>query len=1086
MPNNCNKCCKSILHHHEFVTCSSCKSNFHTRCIYTDIVDNWLCFNCTGTLFPFNHYLDDDEFKYALFCFDNSIEYNRLLNLRLNPFLYDNVLHDADDNLIKFNAINSCSYILDRTIDINPNCNGDFSILHINPRSFNRNKDAINTYIDNCQYQFSIIAMSETWFNEDDSNIIHIDNYSLVNKPRHGRRSGGAVLYIHNSLTYKVRDDLILIDNHTVDPDHSESVFIEIINPSSKNIIVGDIYRAHKTDTNLFLSDLSNCLTKITNENKECYISGDFNLNLLKHNTEHHINEFLNSFHSHNMFPLIDRPTRITSHSATLVDNIFTNVLTHSIKSGVCVVDITDHFPIFQITNSLDIHHHRDDIYHFKRNFNHQNLGKFSNLISQSNWNHILNDQCPQKSYDNFLHEFTNAYNTSFPPKRCRVNPTSKRSRKPWITPAILKSIHRKDKLYKKYMNKPTYDNKTKLNKYRNMLTSLIRSSKKQYFTEKLNENRNNLKQTWNILNSVLGRNRPTKPHTSFTINGSEISDPTSIADGFNDFFVNIGPNLADKIPNTNANYGEFLKNIPSPIGSLFFSPTNDEEIADVFNTLKTGTACGYDDIKTDVVITVKHIIAPYLIHIFNLSISKGIFPTQLKKAKVTPIHKNGDRNNFSNYRPISVLPVFSKIFERLVYNRLYSYITHHGLLHSSQFGFRKKYSSYMAVLDVYNNIVTSLDKRMHTLGIFLDLSKAFDTIQHYILLDKLWHYGIRGIAHDWFRSYLHERSQYVSYNHCNSSTDLIKCGVPQGSILGPLLFILFINDLPFSTSKLTFFLYADDTNAIASHHNLKELNTIINDELVHISTWFKVNKLSCNSAKTNYMLFKNRHNTKSSSKVVPNIVMDGMSITKVSTTKFLGVTIDDGLTWNNHNNNVANIVSKYSGILYRLKHSLPANALFTIYNTLVLPHLQYCNIIWADANNCKLSNVHIRQKRIIRLCTNAGWYQHSSPLFYKLSTLTVYDIHKLQKAIFMYNFINNNLPVNFDNYFVMNTSIHSYGTRCSNELRPVAFNTNLAINSIRNQGPKLWNGIANDIINSPTNNVFKRKYKRLLLSMYH
>ena len=185
------------------------------------------------------------------------------------------------------------------------------------------------------------------------------------------------------------------------------------------------------------------------------------------------------------MFPLIDRPTRITSHSATLVDNIFTNVLTHSIKSGVCVVDITDHFPIFQITNSLDIHKHRDDRYHFKRNFNHQNLRKFSNLISHSNWNHILNDQCPQKSYDKFLHEFTNAYNTSFPPlKRCRVNPTSKRSRKPWITPAILKSIHRKDKLYKKCMNKPTYDNKTKLNKYRNMLTSLIRSSKKHYFTE--------------------------------------------------------------------------------------------------------------------------------------------------------------------------------------------------------------------------------------------------------------------------------------------------------------------------------------------------------------------------------------------------------------------------------------------------------------------------------------------------------------------------------------------------------------------------------------------------------------------------
>ena len=297
-----------------------------------------------------------------------------------------------------------------------------------------------------------------------------------------------------------------------------------------------------------------------------------------------------------------------------------------------------------------------------------------------------------------------------------------------------------------------------------------------------------------------------------------------------------------------------------------------------------------------------------------------------------------------------------------------------------------------MAVLEAYNKIVSCLDKGNHTIGLFLDLSKAFDTINHDLLISKLHHYGVRGNALEWFRNYLTNRNQYVMFNNHKSNVGNVHCGVPQGSVLGPLLFIIFINDIAYSSKCLSFFIYADDTNGIMSNRNLQDLITSVNAELSNISTWFKANKLSLNVSKTNYIMFKNRHSNRQYNNI--HIFIDGVELNKVSYTKFLGVIVDESLTWYNHNSYVSNVVSKYSGILYRLKRVLPCSTLFSLYNTLVLPHLYYCNIIWADPNNCNLNSVLLKQKRIIRLCTNSTWLAHTRPLFSKLNTLNIYDLH--------------------------------------------------------------------------------------------
>ena len=342
-------------------------------------------------------------------------------------------------------------------------------------------------------------------------------------------------------------------------------------------------------------------------------------------------------------------------------------------------------------------------------------------------------------------------------------------------------------------------------------LTNLICVSKKNYYCNLLDANKNNLKQTWKVLNGLLGGDRKKSFPDCFNINGTVIIDFKSITDGFNNFFTNIGPRWSNGIPDINVSPNHFLNNIPSPQNSLFFNPTDHDEVVKICASLKASASPGYDDIKPDVVKSVSHLLAYPLVHIFNLSMSTGFVPDQFKLAKVVPIYKTGDSGMCNNYRPISVLPVFSKIFECIINKRLcnYEYFTHQHLLHSSQFGFRSNFSSYMymAVLEAYNNIISHLDKGEHTVGIFLDLSKAFDMISHDILLIKLHHYGVRGIALDWFRDYLTNRKQFVTFNNCKSNVGTVQFGVPQGSILSPLLFIIFLNDIVFASNVLSFFI---------------------------------------------------------------------------------------------------------------------------------------------------------------------------------------------------------------------------------------------------------------------------------------
>ena len=347
----------------------------------------------------------------------------------------------------------------------------------------------------------------------------------------------------------------------------------------------------------------------------------------------------------------------------------------------------------------------------------------------------------------------------------------------------------------------------------------------------------------------------------------------------------------------------------------------------------------------------------------------------------------------------------------------------------------------------------------------------------------KLQRYGVRGTSLLWIRDYLSNRKQYVLYQSSESPTSNITCGVPQGSILGPLLFLVYINDIVHSSPLLSFTLFADDTNIFYSHKNFDTLTSTLNSEISKVSQWFTCNKLSLNIAKTNFIRFKPH----SSQAIDPNynIRINGLPLTELKSTKFLGVTIDSCLSWNDHIHNVHNAVSRGIGILYRLKDLITQTSLVILYNALILPFITYCNIVWGNCGTTKINSILLLQKRAMRLITNSRYLSPTDPLFSQLRSLKINDIHALQTAIFMHKYTFNQLPKVFDNFFTPNFNIHSYPTRNSSDYHLENPRTILAQKSLKHHGPDVWNSLPDNLKKCTKLHLFKQQVKNVFLNQY-
>ena len=557
-------------------------------------------------------------------------------------------------------------------------------------------------------------------------------------------------------------------------------------------------------------------------------------------------------------------------------------------------------------------------------------------------------------------------------------------------------------------------------------------------------------------------------------MDGRCVTDGVEVVESFNNFFSNIGEDLASTLPESQNSFHSYLSgNYPS---SFFIRRMLPSDVERIISKSKKSSG-GFDEIPSRILKSVSPSISGPISILVNLCVSKGYFPTNLKLAKVSPIHKSGTKDNMNNFRPISLLPSISKIFEFYLYEQLLSYLDRFEIITSEQCGFRKNTSTSVCIANFLKKVVECLDRGEYCVGIFMDLRKAFDLVNHEILLGKMEHYGIRGTALSLFTSYLTGRTQYVEIKGFASPKRSVSLGVPQGSVLGPLLFLLYINDIVNSTNLFSFNLFADDTTLFCENSNPNNLLSVCNRELDKVNSWIIANRLSLNTEKTVFMLFSGKKRVGT----IPELFFAGRPICHVEETKFLGIIIDRNLTWIPQVKAVCSKVSRNIGVIYKVHNLLTEKTLKMLYYSFIYPFLYYGIIFWGGTAKTRFNRVFRLQKRAVRVITGSGYLDHTAPLFKSHFLLKLSDIYSLEIGKFMYN------DQHTRNIFSLTprSSVHHYNTRGINQLNIPAIRTSRAGNFLKSTGVKIWNSLPDEFKDSTTVAAFKNKYKNHILNQY-
>lgn len=471
-------------------------------------------------------------------------------------------------------------------------------------------------------------------------------------------------------------------------------------------------------------------------------------------------------------------------------------------------------------------------------------------------------------------------------------------------------------------------------------------------------------------------------------------------------------------------------------IPDLNLSNTTPEHIKKIIKKFQPKNSCDIQGISTKMVKLIGDSIAYPLSHIFNLSLFSGLFPSKLKQCRVIPIFKAGDNRECDNYRPISLLSSISKVLEKIVAEKLVGHLTTNELLYNHQYGFLPKKSTEHNLLHIVNFITKALNNGEYCIGVFLDLKKAFDVCSHEILLKKLLRMGIRGTAHTWFSNYLSGRSQRVEINGSLSDSLDLDISVIQGSILGPILFLCYINDF-WKATTLFSVLFADDTTCLAKGQHLYELTNYVNEELKKIANWFRSNKMAVNATKTKFIIFRTRgkrinpldcvvkyNNNEIGQQEDPNLIHEIERVHNEGNTKhfkLLGVLFDEYISFDDHISSLCVKISKSIFCINRIKHFIRPEALKMLYYSMVHPHIMYCLNVYSCANSTSLNKLRIKQKEAIRIISRAGYRDHTAPLFAQLKILPLDMQIRHAMAKFMHQFSFNKLPISFADTWTTN-----------------------------------------------------------------
>jgi hypothetical protein len=907
-------------------------------------------------------------------------------------------------------------------------------------------------YIGRFTFTPDIIVLSEVKLTSAHPvEIYSIVGFARICCLREDKNGGGVIVFIKNSL-------------HVIENSSCSNQFEKIrlmIEVCGSKICLLAYYRAPSTDAKLFLADLEE---EFSSNNCKTILVGDININSQclnvrchsEDNVSRQYDELLRSFG----FVITNNlPTRLASMKN--IDHIAVNFQdTRQIDNFTIETDsnLTDHNIVLTMIKE-PIKNSRVQNTISKSKIKYERL--------KENYIDIKPQAFQSRNPDQVLEAILNALQDSI--KKSTTTSTFKLKHfekiGDWTSERTLALMREKDRVLSKKRKKPNSFKAT--TRLQAVSSSLILSNRKDIASYiRLKVSSRDPKKMWNCLNSVLGRKKNREPPITINHNDASSSNPDEISNIFNDFFSSCA---SDILKNLKSSGEPMVEN--SPHESIKLDPPGNEEIATIIKTMKNSSAPGHDGITPKAIKCLSQEVTPLISHLVSCIFETGHYPVGLKIAVVTPIFKSGNKSNADNYRPISVLPIINKIVERVIHRRLLSFCCDHlKLLYSHQFGFRERSNTANAALELCSMIQKGVDEKKIVSVVFMDLKKAFDIVDHEILLEILEKYGIRGIALDLFRSYLSDRLQIVKVGNSRSTQKAISSGVVQGSCLGPLLYLLFINAIGSLKTHGKLFLFADDSALVTFHSQEDEIQTKIKEDMGKVYDFFASRKILLNSEKTNFMLFtKRKVSLPASIQLSPDV-----TIFRVPSVKYLGLVINETLRWNDHIQNATGKVASATGALWKLKYILPFDAKKLIYNSLIETSFNYMSIIWGMSPTAALSSIQIIQNRALRNVYNLDRLSNRVDMYtHKVENhLPIRGISLLNIATYMYQATHGKILSNIN--FETSSQLGRQGLRNMNNLRPVKARTNCGKLSIDSLGPKIFNAIPDNIKTAKHEHAFK------------
>lgn len=874
------------------------------------------------------------------------------------------------------------------------------SIIHQNIRSMRANFDYFIAEITSLQIYPDLIVLTEIWIKNNETIFYKIPNYNLLVSTNENQRAGGVAIYVKNDIFQEVECNNI--NFMTADILQINCKFCGTL------FEVLAVYRLHNYTINSFVDELDIYLTTLLKQTNNLIVMGDLNIDLMNL-MNFDIDRYRIVMASNGLESLCNVPTRVTEVSETCIDHLFVRLLNKSMvkcNAEVIKTQVSDHFMVvLRMCVTGEGGGRTADCADFppKAAVKYRLCyDKLNNLLDTVDWSEIYKQSNACIAYDMFEHQLLKCIDAS--KVECKL-PRKYKKLKPWMTNHICKLIQKRNNLYKKVKNR-TSDIKLKSYyvNFRNKVRNSIKSVKLNYYKRKFSET-SNTRAVWDTVNEITGQNIGKQP-ISLLINDEMVHDSKQIANEFNKYFLTV----ANKIGVSNIVPGNFqnlkYKNVYpqyTESKSIFIDPALPEDVVKIINSLKNGKSPGVDGISSTLL---KHIY-PGILEVFtfiiNLSLSTGVFPDSLKKAVVIPIYKSGKSSTCSNFRPISLISTFAKLLEKIMKEKLLKFLNNNGFFSKNQYGFRSGLNTETALLDFTTNLANGINNGKCVSGLFLDIKKAFDTVNHTILLDKLNNCGVRGVALNWFTSYLDKRRQCVKVEDKFSDYGEVNCGVPQGSVLGALLFIIFINDLCGASLNGNVTTFADDTALCYVGNAWSDLENSINSDMEALCWWFSKNKLALSTEKTTYINFSLRGKIRFSKPILfkclsclsENVICNECTEIKSNDNiKYLGIILDSEMNWKLHLLKTKNKLISSIRLFYFLNKICPRNVLRSLYFALVQSRLEYGIICWGGTYKSSLMQLLTLQKMYIRVILRKSKFTHAFPCFCNLRILPLQSLY--------------------------------------------------------------------------------------------